>query len=78
MIESLREAAKIVTDEGLMASVEIEPPFVFHTVEDLLAIVDGVNHPQVRGMYDPSHFDLMNGGRGRPEELLRQFMFVIT
>ena len=30
-----------LSDEELMASVEIEPPFVFHTIEDLIAIVDG-------------------------------------
>jgi sugar phosphate isomerase/epimerase len=73
LIESLREVAKIVSDEELMASVEIEPPFVFRTIEDLVAIVDGVDHPQVKGMYDPSHYDLMNGSRGKPEELLLRF-----
>lgn len=73
LIESLREVAKIVSDEELLASVEIEPPFVFRTIEDLIAIVDGVDHPQVKGMYDPSHYDLMNGGRGKPEELLLRF-----
>ena len=42
------------------------------TIEDLIKIVDGVNHPRVKGMYDPSHFDLMNGGKGKPEELLER------
>lgn len=70
LVESLREVAKIVTDEELLASVEIEPPFAFRTLDDLTQILDGVNHRQVRGMYDPSHFDLMNGGTGKPEELL--------
>jgi len=70
LIGSLREAAQVVSDLGLLASVEIEPPFVFHTIEDLIQIVDGVGHPKLKGMYDPSHFDLMNGGEGRPEELL--------
>jgi sugar phosphate isomerase/epimerase len=70
LIESLREVAKIVSDQNLMASVEIEPPFVFHTIDDLIAIVDGVDHSRVKAMYDPSHFDLMSGGKGKPEELL--------
>jgi sugar phosphate isomerase/epimerase len=70
LIESLREVAKIASDEELVASVEIEPPFVFRTIEDLIQIVDGVGHPRVKAMYDPSHFDLMNGGNGKPEELL--------
>ncbi len=72
LIETLREVAKIVSDLELMASVEIEPPFVFHTIEDLIAIVDGVDHPLVRGMYDPSHFDLMGGSKGKPEDLLQK------
>ena len=66
----LQSGASEESDEELMASVEIEPPFVFRTVEDLIAIVDGVGHPRLKGMYDTSHFDLMNGGKGKPEELL--------
>lgn len=72
LIGSLREVAKVAGDEELLASVEIEPPFVFRTIEDLIAIVDGAAHPLVKGMYDPSHFDLMNGGKGKPEELLER------
>jgi sugar phosphate isomerase/epimerase len=73
LVGSLREVAKIVSDEELLASVEIEPPFVFHTIDDLIKIIDGAGHPLVKGMYDPSHFDLMNGGKGKPEELLERF-----
>jgi len=70
LIETLKEVAGIVAAEELLASVEIEPPFVFHTIEDMTAIVDGVDHPLVKAIYDPSHFDVMNGGKGKPEELL--------
>ncbi len=73
LVASLKEVAKIVSDEELLCSVEIEPPFVFNTIEHLQRIIDGVDHPLVKGMYDPSHFDLMNGGKGRPEELLERF-----
>jgi sugar phosphate isomerase/epimerase len=72
-VGSLKEVAKIVGDEGLLCSVEIEPPFVFNRIEHLVRIVDGVDHPLVKGMYDPSHYDLMNGGRGKPDELLERF-----
>ena len=71
LIGSLKEVAKIAYDNGLLASVELEPPFEFHTIEVLIEIIDGVDHPALRGMYDPSHFDLMTGGTGRPEEGLR-------
>lgn len=73
LVESLKEVAKIVSDEDLLCSVEIEPPFVFNKIEHLIRIVDGVDHPRVKGMYDPSHFDLMNGGTGKPEDLLERF-----
>ncbi len=72
-VESLREVAKIASDEELLCSVEIEPPFVFNKIEHLIRIVDGVGHPLVKGMYDPSHFDLMSGSRGKPHELLERF-----
>jgi sugar phosphate isomerase/epimerase len=29
-----------------------------------------VDHPNLKVIYDPSHFDLMNGSTGRPHELL--------
>lgn len=67
---SLREMGKIVADEELLLSVEIEPPFAFNTIEHLIRILDGADHPLVKGMYDPSHFDLMNGSCGQPHELL--------
>ncbi len=72
LIESFRKAAPIAADRGLTISMEIEPPFAFHTLEDMVGVVDGVGHPAFRTMYDPSHFDLMNGGKGKPEELLEK------
>jgi len=72
LVWSLKEMAKIVADEELLLSVEIEPPFAFNTIEHLVKILDGADHPLVKGMYDPSHFDLMNGSTGKPHELLER------
>ena len=69
---SLHEMGNIVADAGLLLSVEIEPPFAFNTIDHLIKILDGADHPQVKGMYDPSHFDLMNGSTGKPHELLQR------
>lgn len=69
---SLKEMGKIVADEELLLSVEIEPPFKFNSIEHLIRIIDAVDHPHVKGMYDPSHFDLMNGSTGKPHELLEK------
>lgn len=70
--ESFREAGKIAGDLGMVAAFEIEPPFVFNTEEHLLRIHRQADHPALKVIYDPSHFDLMNGSTGRPHELLKR------
>jgi len=67
---SFCEAGRIAGDHGLIAAFEIEPPFVFNTAEHLLRIHRQADHPALKVIYDPSHFDLMNGSTGRPHELL--------
>ncbi|MCX8108664.1 MAG: sugar phosphate isomerase/epimerase, partial [Verrucomicrobiae bacterium] len=67
---SFREAAKVASDLGLIAAFEIEPPFVFNTEEHLRRIHAQAEHPALKIIYDPSHFDLMNGSTGKPHELL--------
>jgi sugar phosphate isomerase/epimerase len=69
---SFHEAGKRADDLGLLACFEIEPPFVFNKPEHYLRILQQSNHPSLKGIYDPSHFDLMNGSTGRPEELLQR------
>jgi len=69
---SFREAAKIANDLGLVPAFEIEPVFIFNTEEHLERILDKANHPALKTIYDPSHFDLMNGSTGRPHELLKR------
>ncbi len=71
-VESYRHAARMCADEGMWLSFEIEPPFVFHTLEHLQRILEGVDHPACKTNYDPSHFDLMSGSKGTPEVMLRK------
>jgi sugar phosphate isomerase/epimerase len=70
LADSFREAGKIAADSGILACFEIEPVFVFNTADHYLRILHGANHPNLKGIYDPSHFDQMNGRTGKPEELL--------
>ena len=51
-------------------SFEIEPPFIFNTPGQLERILDAVDHPACKTNYDPSHFDVMWGSKGKPEEML--------
>jgi len=69
---SFREVGKMASDLGIMAAFEIEPPFVFNTEKQLIAILEQVNHPSLKTIYDPSHFDLMNGSTGKPHEMLER------
>ena len=69
---TFHEAGQIASDAGLLACFEIEPPFVFNKEDHYLRILHGANHPALKGIYDPSHFDLMTGSTGKPEEMLRR------
>ncbi len=70
--KSFRKVGEIVADLGLLASFEIEPPFVFNTEEHLKQILVQTGHPAMKTMYDPSHYDLMNGSTGKPHEMLER------
>ncbi|HEO71430.1 MAG TPA: sugar phosphate isomerase/epimerase, partial [Candidatus Hydrogenedentes bacterium] len=65
-----REAAQMCADAGMFLSFEIEPPFIFNTPEHLERILAETDHPACKTNYDPSHFDLMWGSKGKPEEML--------
>ncbi len=70
LAKTFREAGRIAGDAGLLACFEIEPVFVFNTEEHFHRILQGADHPALKGIYDPSHFDQMNGATGKPEEML--------
>ncbi len=71
LASSYREAARIASDAGLFLSFEIEPPFIFNTLEHLQRILSETDHPACKTNYDPSHFDLMWESKGKPEEMLK-------
>jgi len=62
-------AAEIAYEHNLSISFEIEPPFVFNTESHLSEILNAASN-KTHFIYDPSHFDLMNGSSGRPHEML--------
>jgi sugar phosphate isomerase/epimerase len=69
---SFRQVGAIAEDLGLLAAFEIEPPFVFNTEDHLARILAATDHPSLKTIYDPSHFDLMSGSTGRPHEMLER------
>ena len=70
--QSYAQAAKIAAEMGLLAAFEIEPPFVFNTEDHMQRIIAAADEPALKVIYDPSHFDLMNGSTGRPHEMLKR------
>lgn len=67
---SFSEAARVGEQYGLVVAFEIEPPFVFNTESHLSQILEQTEGSPLKTIYDPSHFDLMSGSRGRPHEML--------
>ena len=70
LAESFREVWKIAGGLGLTASFEIEPPFVFNTEDHIQRIL--ANVPGAKTMLDPSHYDLMSGGKGQVSAMLKR------
>jgi len=70
--KSFHEAGQIAADHGLIACFELEPVFAINRADQYIQILREANHDALKGIYDPSHFDLMNGSTGRPEELLER------
>lgn len=72
LADSFRKVGDFAGELGILAAFEIEPPFVFNTEEHLERILDRTDHSNLKTIYDPSHFDLMNGSLGRPHEMLKR------
>ncbi len=72
LAQSFHEAGRIAGDHGIIAAFEIEPPFAFHTEDHYLRILHGADHPSLKGIYDPSHFDLMTGSRNEAHLMLER------
>jgi len=70
LAQTFHEVGQIAGDLGLLACFELEPVFVFNQADHYLRILHGADHPALKGIYDPSHFDQMDGASGKPEELL--------
>ena len=72
LAKTFHEAGQVAADRGLIACFEIEPVFVFNQEDHYQRILHGANHPALKGIYDPSHFDQMNHATGKPEEMLQR------
>ncbi|MBI3681007.1 MAG: sugar phosphate isomerase/epimerase [Acidobacteria bacterium] len=72
LAESLRPAARHATDHGLILAIEGEPPLVINSPVRYQKLFAAVGMKEFKVIFDPSHFDLLTGGKRRPDLLLEQ------
>lgn len=72
--ESLNAAARIADGLGLTLGFELEPVFIFKELDHLDKIMAEAfaGTSPLKMIYDHSHFDWLNGGTGKPHELLER------
>lgn len=72
--ESMNAAAHIAAKHGLTVGFELEPVFIFQGIDTLNTIMAEAfaRTSPLKIIYDHSHFDWLNGGTGKPHELLER------
>ena len=68
----LRPAVRHASDQGLMLAIEGEPPLVINSPARYKKLFAAVGMKEFKVIFDPSHFDLLAGGKLRPDILLEE------
>jgi sugar phosphate isomerase/epimerase len=75
-VERLADALRPVVDyagsEGLIFAIEGEPPLVINGPARYKKLFAAVGRKEFKVIFDPSHFDLLTGGKLHPELLLEE------
>ena len=66
----LRPVVRYAIDSGILLAIEGEPPLLVNSAERYRKLFAARGMGDLKVIFDPSHFDLLNGARGRPEDLL--------
>ena len=66
----LRPVVGYAVERGILLAIEGEPPLLINSVERYHKLFAAVGMDEFKAIFDPSHFDVLNGARGRPEDLL--------
>ena len=70
--EVVRPAAKYAVENGIFLAIEGEPPLLINSVDRYRKLFAAVGMEEFKVIFDPSHFDVLNGAQGRPEDLLQE------
>ncbi len=66
----VKPVAQYAVGQGMFLAIEGEPPLIINTVERYHKMFDAVGMDEFKVIFDPSHFDVLGGAQGRPEDLL--------
>ena len=66
----VRPVARYAVENGIVLAIEGEPPLLINSVARYRKLFAAVAMDEFKAIFDPSHFDVLNGARGRPEDLL--------
>ncbi|MBI3694648.1 MAG: sugar phosphate isomerase/epimerase, partial [Acidobacteria bacterium] len=72
LAEALRSIVHYATDQGLILAIEGEPPLVINSPARYKKLLAARGMERLRVIFDPSHFDLLTGGKLRPDILLQE------
>ena len=66
----VRPVARYALESGILLAIEGEPPLLINSAARYRKLFDAVGLDEFKAIFDPSHFDVLGGARGRPEDLL--------
>ena len=62
--------ARHAVESGILLAIEGEPPLLINSAARYRKLFDAVGMVEFKAIFDPTHFDILGGARGRPEDLL--------
>ncbi len=68
--EVVRPVVWYAIENGILLAIEGEPPLIVNSVARYHKLFAAVGIDEFKAIFDPSHFDVLNGARGGPEDLL--------
>lgn len=69
---AIKPAARYAIDKGIFIAIEGEPPLSINKPDHYHKLFAAVGMKEFKVIFDPSHFDMLAGGNGKPEALLRE------
>ena len=66
----IRPVCEYAVERGIVLAIEGEPPLIVNSVQRYHKLFAAVGMDEFKVIFDPSHFDVLGGAAGRPQDLL--------